>query len=125
MCARFACAPASFGWAGFLPRLDATNADGGAGNVKAWVVARPSKRYSDNVSAEIFPRVTVDPKICFGKPTIRGMRIRVSDVLSMLAGGMTAEQILADFPYLEREDIQAAIAYAAKATDQRLAFAPD
>ncbi len=49
------------------------------------------------------------------------MRIRVSDVLSMLAGGMSADQILADYPYLEREDIQAAIAYAAKATDQRLA----
>ncbi len=69
--------------------------------------------------------MTVDPKVCFGKPTIRGMRIRVSDVLSMLAGGMSAEQILADYPYLEREDIQAAIAYAAKATSQRLAIAAD
>jgi uncharacterized protein (DUF433 family) len=64
------------------------------------------------MSAEIFPRVTVDPNICFGKPTIRGMRIRVSDVLSMLAGGMNADQILADYPYLEREDIRASIAYA-------------
>jgi uncharacterized protein (DUF433 family) len=75
------------------------------------------------MSAEIFPRVTVDPTVCFGKPTIRGMRIRVSDVLSMLAGGMSAGQILADYPYLEAEDITAAIAYAAKTTDQRLAFA--
>lgn len=62
------------------------------------------------MSAEIFPRATVDPKVCFGKPTIRGMRIRVSDVLSMLAGGMSADQILADYPDLQREDIQAAIA---------------
>ena len=69
--------------------------------------------------------MTVDPKVCFGKPTIRGMRIRVSDVLSMLASGMSTEQILADYPHLEREDIQAAIAYAAKATDHRLAFALD
>lgn len=84
-----------------------------------------NKRYFGRMSAEIFPRVTVDPQVCFGKPTIRGMRIRVSDVLSMLAGGMSAEEILADYPYLEREDIQAAIAYAAKATDQRLAFAAD
>jgi uncharacterized protein (DUF433 family) len=53
------------------------------------------------------------------------MRIRVSDVLSMLAGGMSAGQILADFPYLEAEDITASIAYAAKATDQRLAFAAE
>lgn len=77
------------------------------------------------MSTEIFPRVTVDPRVCFGKPTIRGMRIRVSDVLSMLAGGMSAEEILADYPYLEREDIQAANAYAAKATDQRLALAAE
>lgn len=69
--------------------------------------------------------MTVNPKVCFGKPTIRGMRIRVSDVLGMLASGMSAEEILADYPYLEREDIQAAIAYAAKATDQRLAFAAE
>jgi uncharacterized protein (DUF433 family) len=77
------------------------------------------------MTTEIFPRVTVDANICFGKPTIRGMRIRVSDVLSMLAGGMSADEILADYPYLEREDIQAAILYAAKATDQRLAFAAE
>lgn len=89
------------------------------------MVEKVNKRYFEEMSAEIFPRVTVDPKVCFGKPTIRGMRIRVSDVLSMLAGGMSAEQILADYPYLEREDIQAAIAYAAKATDQRLAFAAE
>lgn len=74
---------------------------------------------------EIFPRITVDPGVCFGKPTIRGMRIRVSDVLGMLAGGMSVEEILSDYPYLEREDITAAIAYAAKATDQRLAFAAE
>lgn len=86
---------------------------------------RSNNRYSRRMSTEIFPRVTVDPKVCFGKPTIRGMRIRVSDVLSMLAGGMGPEEILADYPYLEREDIQAAIAYAAKATDQRLAFAAE
>jgi uncharacterized protein (DUF433 family) len=74
---------------------------------------------------EIFPRITVDPGVCFGKPTIRGMRIRVSDVLGMLAGGMSADEILSEYPYLEREDIKAAIAYAAKATDQRLAFAAE
>ena len=74
---------------------------------------------------EIFPRITVDPDVCFGKATIRGMRIRVSDVLNMLAGGMSADEILSEYPYLEREDIKAAIAYAAKATDQRLAFAAE
>lgn len=77
------------------------------------------------MATEIFPRITVDPAVCFGKPTIRGMRIRVADVLGMLAAGMTADEILTDFPYLEREDITAAIAYAAKATGQRLAFAAE
>ena len=77
------------------------------------------------MKTEIFPRITIDPEVCFGKPTIRGMRIRVSDVLGMLAGGATPAEILADFPYLEAEDIPAVLAYAARATDHRLAFAAE
>jgi len=74
---------------------------------------------------EISPRVTVDPGMCFGKATIRGMRVRVSDVLNMLAGGMSADDILSEYPCLEGEDIQASIAYAAKATGQQLACAAE
>ena len=59
-------------------------------------------------------RITFNPKQCGGKPCIRGMRIRVKDVLDMLASGMTEAQILEDFPDLEREDIQAACEYAAQ-----------
>jgi uncharacterized protein (DUF433 family) len=59
-------------------------------------------------------RITFNPNQCGGKPCIRGMRIRVKDVLDMLAGGATETQILEDFPYLEREDIQAACEYAAQ-----------
>ncbi len=59
-------------------------------------------------------RITFNPKQCGGKPCIRGMRIRVKDVLDTLAGGMTEAQILEDFPYLEREDIQASCEYAAQ-----------
>lgn len=59
-------------------------------------------------------RITFNPKQCGGKPCIRGMRIRVKDVLDMLAGGATEAQILEDFPYLEREDIQASCEYAAQ-----------
>jgi uncharacterized protein (DUF433 family) len=77
------------------------------------------------MAIEIYPRITVDPSVCFGKPVIRGMRIRVSDVLGMLAGGATSEEILADYPYLEADDIKAAIGYAARATDHRLAFAAE
>ncbi len=58
-------------------------------------------------------RVTFDPEQCGGRPCIRGMRIRVKDVLEMLAGGASEERILADFPDLEREDIRACLEYAA------------
>ena len=52
-------------------------------------------------------RITIKPDVCGGEPTIRGMRITVSHVLEMLAGGMTPEQVLQDFPYLEKADIDA------------------
>jgi uncharacterized protein (DUF433 family) len=72
--------------------------------------------------SEIFPRITVDPEVCFGKPCIRGMRIRVTDVLAMLAGGATRAEILESYPYLEDEDITAALAYAARSAENRIAF---
>ncbi|MEO0981489.1 MAG: DUF433 domain-containing protein [Pseudomonadota bacterium] len=74
---------------------------------------------------EVFPRITVNPDVCFGKPTVRGMRIRVTDVLDMLAGGATRAEILDSFPYLEDADISACLAYAAKATANPLAFAAE
>lgn len=77
------------------------------------------------MTSEVFPRITVDPNICFGKPCIRGMRIRVTDVLDMLAGGATRAEILADYPYLEDADITAALAYAARAADNKIAFAAE
>jgi uncharacterized protein (DUF433 family) len=58
-------------------------------------------------------RITFDPAVRFGKPCIRGMRITVYDVLEYLAGGMTIEELLADFPYLEREDVLACFGFAA------------
>lgn len=58
-------------------------------------------------------RITFDPEQCGGRPCIRGMRIRVKDVLDMLAGGASEEQILADFPDLESADIRACLQYAA------------
>ena len=54
-------------------------------------------------------RITVNPDICGGRPTIRNMRIRVSDVLDLLAAGDSRETILADYPYLEDEDITATL----------------
>lgn len=57
--------------------------------------------------------ITLDPEKRSGKPTIRGMRVTVYDVLSYLAAGMTHEEILNDFPYLTEEDIRACLSYAA------------
>lgn len=62
-------------------------------------------------------RITFNPEVCGGRPCIRGMRIRVKDILDMLAGGATRQEILADYPYLENEDITAALEFAASATD--------
>ena len=62
-------------------------------------------------------RITVDPDKCGGRPCIRATRVRVKDVLEMLASGMTKEKILQDFPYLEADDISAALSYAAQQTD--------
>lgn len=62
-------------------------------------------------------RITFHPDQCGGHPCIRGMRIRVKDVLNMLAAGATEAEILESYPYLEREDIQAALQYAADQVD--------
>lgn len=62
-------------------------------------------------------RITAEPDKMGGRPCIRGMRIRVADVLEMLAGGATEAEILADFPDLEVEDIRAALAFAAERVD--------
>ena len=68
-------------------------------------------------------RITIDPDVRFGKPCIRGMRITVYDVLGYLASGMSHEEILSDFPYLEEEDIRASLAFAAD-LDRRLMTLP-
>jgi len=65
-------------------------------------------------------RITIEPGKRGGKPCLRGLRITVYDVLDYLAGGMSEDEILADFPDLEREDIRAALAFAAD-RERRLA----
>ena len=62
-------------------------------------------------------RITINPEQCGGRPCIRGMRIRVIDVLDLFAAGLNAEQILAEMPDLEAEDWQAALQYAARRLD--------
>ena len=62
-------------------------------------------------------RITVNPEQCGGRPCIRGMRIRVMDVLDLLASGLSADAILDELPDLEREDIHAALRYASRRLD--------
>ena len=62
---------------------------------------------------ELLDRITIEEGKCGGRPCIRGMRIRVQDVLELLAAGASHEEILADYPYLEADDIRASLAYAA------------
>jgi uncharacterized protein (DUF433 family) len=62
-------------------------------------------------------RITFNPAQCGGRPCIRGMRMRVKDVLELLAGGVAETEILADYPYLEPEDIRACLAFAAAEVD--------
>jgi uncharacterized protein (DUF433 family) len=69
------------------------------------------------MKTELLQRITIEPGKCGGRPCIRGMRIRVTDVLELLSAGASLEEILADYPDLERDDILAAIEYAAHRTD--------
>jgi uncharacterized protein (DUF433 family) len=69
------------------------------------------------VERELLARITVDPGQCGARPCIRGMRIRVVDVLESLAAGQSREEILAAYPYLEPEDITACLLYAARQLD--------
>lgn len=62
----------------------------------------------------LLERISVDPAIRFGKPCVRGTRLTVGDVLGYLAGGMSDDQVLTDFPQLTKDDIRACLAYAAE-----------
>jgi uncharacterized protein (DUF433 family) len=67
--------------------------------------------------ANILERITINPAQCGGRPCIRGMRIRVIDILDLLAAGLSAEQVLEELPDLEAGDIQAALRYASRRLD--------
>lgn len=69
---------------------------------------------------DLLGRILVDPNVCFGRPCIRGTRIWVSLIVENLAEGMKEEEILAAYPQLTREDIMAALAYAAEMTRERV-----
>ena len=69
--------------------------------------------FAENNSA-LLQRITINPEICHGKPTVRGLRYPVESLLEYLAAGDTAEEILSEFPDLEKEDLQACILFATR-----------
>lgn len=67
----------------------------------------------------ILNRITINPEVCKGKPSIRNMRFTVTQLLELLASGMSTQLILEDYPYLEKEDIEACLIYASKISDTK------
>ena len=67
----------------------------------------------------LLSRITIDPAVCHGKPCVRGLRYPVESLLELLSAGMTTEEILADYPDLEKDDLLAALAYAARLAHTR------
>lgn len=72
---------------------------------------------------DLSQHITIDPEQCGGRPCIRGMRIRVSDVLDLLANGLTSEQVLEELPDLVAEDIHACLRYASRRFDHPVLLA--
>ncbi len=66
-----------------------------------------------------FQRITLNPEVCFGKPCIRGLRFPVATLLGYLAGGMSIDEVLENFPFLEKEDILEGFAFAALALEDK------
>jgi uncharacterized protein (DUF433 family) len=71
---------------------------------------------------QLLDRITINPELMVGKPTIRGLRITVEQILKALAGGVTTQELLEDYPELEPEDIQAVLLYAADLVSEEQVF---
>lgn len=75
------------------------------------------------MNSQLLDRITIKPGQCGGRPCIRGMRIRVTDILALLSAGASHQEILEDYPTLEQEDILAALSYATVQTDHLVLLA--
>ena len=72
---------------------------------------------TESAMASLLDRITINPNQCGGRPCIRGLRIRVKDILELLAAGNSEKDILKDYPYLQSEDIRAALEFASSQSD--------
>lgn len=86
-----------------------------AGRLRRFIVRRAARAPGRTLGDVTTDRITIDPAVMDGQPCIRGLRFPVVSVVRMVAGGMSADEILADHPDLEAEDIPAALTYAAEA----------
>ena len=78
-------------------------------------------RYPEGMS--LMERITIDPEVAHGRPVVRGTRMRVADVLALLAAGANEAEILEDYPYLTAEDLRACLAYAAAQANHAVVIA--
>ena len=101
------------GWAG------ARHGSGESRNLKARNSTGPRRGQTYTRGVSRIDRITSHPEICHGKPVIRGLRYPVTDILHLLAGGMSVDEVLADYPDLERDDVLAALEYGALAVTSR------
>ena len=72
------------------------------------------------IQHHLFDRITMDPEKCFGKPCVRGLRMPVASILAYLSGGMSIEEMLKEWPELEREDIYQALGFAAALMEEKV-----
>lgn len=70
----------------------------------------------------LLERITINPEVCHGKPTVRNMRYTVSMILDLLSAGMTTDELLADYPALEKEHIQACLFYASRLSETKTLY---
>ncbi len=74
------------------------------------------------MQVNLLERITINPEICQGKPTVRNMRYPVSMILDLLSAGMTTDELLADYPALEKEDIQSSLFYASRLSETKIVY---
>lgn len=89
-------------------------------NMRICILKEVLKGDADTLATEVLDRIRINAGICGGRPHIRGTRVRVSDILDLLANDVPQSQILADYPYLKREDLRAALTFGAAASQHRI-----
>ncbi len=74
------------------------------------------------MKTDLLQRITINSEVCHGKPTLRNMRYTVSMILDLLSAGMTTDELIADYPALEKEDIQACLLYASRLSETKTIY---